>query len=322
LTGDESKIFDLINSPVIEEVVMSGESTQAGKDVPTDDRALQRVQQLRLQRFGMALSTYAVVALAVFLITQLGLGKMSSAQWLMFIGLGLLGNTLFYLLFITNNNLRFADPSLTRVQIVYSALWGTVPLYSLPDARPIVLMFYIPAFSFGMLRLNRQEYFRVVAYVMGLYTLVLLLNYWQEPQGCKIQYEVFLYAIFGILLTWLAFFGGFVSSLRNRLRDQNKKIHKAHEEITLEVNERKQAQAEKDKLIAELKSALNEVKTLSGLLPICASCKKIRDDRGYWNQIESYIREHSEAEFSHSICPECAHKLYHPWYRKKDKKSD
>ncbi len=60
----------------------------------------------------------------------------------------------------------------------------------------------------------------------------------------------------------------------------------------------------------ELQKALSEIKTLSGLLPICASCKKIRDDKGYWNQIELYIRDRSEAEFSHSICPLCAEKLY------------
>ena len=60
----------------------------------------------------------------------------------------------------------------------------------------------------------------------------------------------------------------------------------------------------------ELQKALSEIKTLSGLLPICASCKKIRDDKGYWNQIELYIRDHSEAEFSHGICPPCAQKLY------------
>lgn len=53
-----------------------------------------------------------------------------------------------------------------------------------------------------------------------------------------------------------------------------------------------------------------KIELLSGLLPICASCKKIRDDRGYWNQIEAYISEHSKAEFSHSICPDCARKLY------------
>lgn len=60
----------------------------------------------------------------------------------------------------------------------------------------------------------------------------------------------------------------------------------------------------------ELEKALAEIKTLRGILPICAHCKKIRDDKGYWNQIESYIRDHSEAEFSHGICPKCMKKLY------------
>ena len=78
----------------------------------------------------------------------------------------------------------------------------------------------------------------------------------------------------------------------------------------LDITERKNAEKEKEKSIAELLNALDQVKLLSGFLPICASCKKIRDDKGYWNQIESYIKEHSEAEFSHSICPECAKKLY------------
>lgn len=60
----------------------------------------------------------------------------------------------------------------------------------------------------------------------------------------------------------------------------------------------------------DLRNALAQVKKLSGFLPICASCKKIRDDKGYWQQIEAYIRDHSEAEFSHSICPDCVKKLY------------
>jgi len=63
-------------------------------------------------------------------------------------------------------------------------------------------------------------------------------------------------------------------------------------------------------LIKKLEKALSEVKRLSGFLPICAKCKKIRDDKGYWNQIEEYISEHSEADFSHGICPECGDELY------------
>jgi len=80
--------------------------------------------------------------------------------------------------------------------------------------------------------------------------------------------------------------------------------------IIIDITEQKSLEnklrSERDKL----KKALSEVKTLRGFLPICASCKKIRDDKGYWRQIESYIRKHSEAEFSHSICPDCAQKLY------------
>jgi two-component system, sensor histidine kinase len=86
-----------------------------------------------------------------------------------------------------------------------------------------------------------------------------------------------------------------------------------------EIQERKKAQEEKEDLITELQKALNEVKTLGGLLPICSSCKKIRDDKGYWNQIETYIREHSDAEFSHGICPDCIIKLY-PEYAASGKK--
>lgn len=69
----------------------------------------------------------------------------------------------------------------------------------------------------------------------------------------------------------------------------------------------------------ELEKALGEIRQLSGMLPICASCKKIRDDKGYWKQIEAYISEHTEAKFSHGICPECARKLYPELFIKKDK---
>ena len=77
-----------------------------------------------------------------------------------------------------------------------------------------------------------------------------------------------------------------------------------------EIVERKTIQAERENLISDLQKALDDVKTLGGLLPICASCKKIRDDKGYWNQIELYIKANSNAEFSHSICPDCAKALY------------
>ncbi len=77
---------------------------------------------------------------------------------------------------------------------------------------------------------------------------------------------------------------------------------------------RKQLENEKERLIRELQESLAKVKLLSGLLPICASCKKIRDDKGYWKQVETYFSEHSDARFTHGICPDCGKKLYPEYY--------
>jgi PAS domain S-box-containing protein len=77
-----------------------------------------------------------------------------------------------------------------------------------------------------------------------------------------------------------------------------------------DITDKKNADAEKDRLIEELRQAVNEIKTLRGILPICSMCKQIRDDQGYWNQFEAYIEAHSDVDFSHSICPDCAQKHY------------
>lgn len=107
------------------------------------------------------------------------------------------------------------------------------------------------------------------------------------------------------------------TALQNAYLDLEHKIHERTEELVevnrelrIEVEERRKTETENKDLIQQLQEALGKVKTLSGFLPICTSCKKIRDDKGYWNQIETYIREHSEAEFSHGICPDCVRKLY------------
>jgi PAS domain S-box-containing protein len=76
---------------------------------------------------------------------------------------------------------------------------------------------------------------------------------------------------------------------------------------------RRRAEAERERLLTELQHALANIKTLHGLLPICASCKKVRDDSGYWNRIEDYVRDRSQAEFTHGICPDCARKMHPDW---------
>jgi PAS domain S-box-containing protein len=83
-----------------------------------------------------------------------------------------------------------------------------------------------------------------------------------------------------------------------------------YEGFISDITDRKRIEAEKDRLITELEESMAQVKLLSGLLPICANCKKIRDDKGYWNQIEEFIGSHSEVQFSHGLCPDCLKELY------------
>jgi PAS domain S-box-containing protein len=85
--------------------------------------------------------------------------------------------------------------------------------------------------------------------------------------------------------------------------------------IARDITERKKKDNDLKELLSRLQNAIEEIKTLRGIVPICANCKKIRDDKGYWNQVEKYVSDHTEATFSHSICPECAKKLYPGFYK-------
>src|SRR3990172_4973082 len=143
-------------------------SDQDPVDLAADssDERIERAQWLRLRRFGMALATYLVILVATYLVTWLGLGQMRPWQWGLYLGLAATGNAVFFHLFRSRWNLRFPDPSLTREQIFYSGLLGLVPLGAMPEARPVLLLFWLPAFSFGMLRLTRRQYLELTALLM------------------------------------------------------------------------------------------------------------------------------------------------------------
>jgi DNA-binding NtrC family response regulator len=98
-------------------------------------------------------------------------------------------------------------------------------------------------------------------------------------------------------------------------------LRRAHDELEMQVKQRTaelQNEIEERKMTEEsLRDALSKIKTLSGLLPICASCKKIRDDDGTWVHIESYIKNNSDADFTHGVCPECAIRLYPEVFNKR-----
>ncbi|MBI2424402.1 MAG: PAS domain S-box protein [Candidatus Hydrogenedentes bacterium] len=100
------------------------------------------------------------------------------------------------------------------------------------------------------------------------------------------------------------------AGLEQRVQMRTAELEQSNLRLHSEIEARKRTQVERERLIGELQGALKEIKMLSGMLPICANCKKIRDDTGYWNQLEVYIQEHSDAQFSHGLCPACVHELY------------
>ena len=102
------------------------------------------------------------------------------------------------------------------------------------------------------------------------------------------------------LLLWFAGIGVFIQAALRLSTSEHK---------------RRQVEQEREKLIDDLRENISNIKTLQGLIPICSSCKKIRDDQGYWHQVEVYVSEHAQADFTHSICQECAHKLYPELYK-------
>jgi PAS domain-containing protein len=93
------------------------------------------------------------------------------------------------------------------------------------------------------------------------------------------------------------------------VRSRNGKLVAAIETLQ-DITELKRIEEERERLNIKLQDALDRIKTLSGLIPICAGCKKIRDDRGFWNHLEEYLEQHSDASFSHGLCPECFQKFF------------
>lgn len=150
-----------------------------------------------------------------------------------------------------------------------------------------------------------------------LYIVPVLLSLWYQQRN-----STYLLAVMGSALVVVGYLlspqgGPTWQSLSNRALS----ILAVWSAATL-VLQRRVLEEAKETAIAAREKALEEVKILRGFLPICSSCKKIRDDQGYWNEIEAYIRDHSGAEFSHGICPACAKKLYPEFYVEPDEARD
>jgi ABC-type amino acid transport substrate-binding protein len=138
----------------------------------------------------------------------------------------------------------------------------------------------------------------------------------EEERSAIAQKWIFLRAV-----SWrpdVRFWGGFIAIMGLVLvvillswnRSLKRLVHERTLDLQRELTERKRLELEREKVIGELQATLEDVKTLRGILPMCANCKKIRDDKGYWQLVEVYIHEHTDAEFTHGLCLDCIHNLY------------
>jgi hypothetical protein len=128
-------------------------------------------------------------------------------------------------------------------------------------------------------------------------------------EGIVVTPSLILFEVIGLVTSVLMLAGIFM------IRPLFLSITRSEEEARNSNTRLNALSQEQEQLIGDLQDALENIRTLKGMLPICASCKKIRDDKGYWNQLESYIRDHTDVEFSHGICPECARTLYPEYYQ-------
>ncbi|HPO16365.1 MAG TPA: hypothetical protein PLI09_23215 [Candidatus Hydrogenedentes bacterium] len=179
---------------------------------------------------------------------------------------------------------------------------------------PVLCLPHVLYIFYSALKKRHIETTMLMAVSAALFVLVVLnalgsIVEWPEQSGFLRYLPWYGFALFiQIMLVMLAReFAQAMKKVEQFAASLEDQVAQRTQELADEIQVRRQTEM-------ELKESLSQVKTLSGLLPICAACKKVRDDSGYWNQIEVYIRTHSEAEFTHSLCPECMKKLYPQFY--------
>lgn len=189
------------------------------------------------------------------------------------------------------------------VFVNYSDQWGNFRSVAIPEVSPGGRK-YLACADYEITRLHALRRKNLAQSVLTALFFLL----------CSLPFIYVSWRFFGATTLRLKVMNEELTVHRDHLEDlvnaRTLELQTANERLRDELHERQRVELALQKEKLKLEEALVQVKTLSGLLPICSSCKKIRDDRGYWNQIESYIRDHSEAEFSHGICPECLKRLY------------
>ena len=200
--------------------------------------------------------------------------------------------------------------------------WGAAGFFLFPDASVVHQLFLI--FVLGGMTAGSVAAYATTMVGFALFALPALIPLIVRlliAGGDLNLARAAMVTLFAILLMFIArmIHQMILTSLNLRFENRDlvaylsttkRQAEKLNDELTFEINERNLAQKERERLITELQDALANIKVLRGLLPICSHCKKIRDEEGDWQMVEAYVREHSNADFSHGICPECLNRLY------------
>ncbi|MBW1781922.1 MAG: hypothetical protein JRL30_14420 [Deltaproteobacteria bacterium] len=189
---------------------------------------------------------------------------------------------------------------------IYSALIAYVGVVAPPNVLRVIAFMSSAAFTLMV----AGEYFGFLPHQCVIPSFV-------APWPNQILILAVVIGLLFVVAYTSSFTAGILKKNRDKLNDQNVELMKktaslrvANDRLGAEITERKRAEEALKELLSSLQKAMEEIKTLRGFVPICANCKKIRDDKGYWEQVETYVSKHTEAQFSHSICPECMRKLY------------
>lgn len=192
-------------------------------------------------------------------------------------------------------------------------LFGLLILFLLikggEEGSQILWMYIYPLITFFLLGKNEGLFWSLSIFIIALYLLFIpenIISVYPYSEHLKIRF-IATYVMVGTITFWFEFFR---QRFRKGMELEQIKLEKEKTELQIQIEEREKTEKEKEEVIQKLKNALDMVNKLSGFLPICSRCHKIRDESGKWNQLESYIRDHSDVEFSHSVCPDCVNKLY------------
>lgn len=257
--------------------------------------------------------SYMLTLLSVVLVIETTIRSSYLYRWQgIFLAGAILSPLIGNILLIADVAPREVDPMPFALLLTSVLLWWSVYRYYLLDLSPVARNIFVDIMPNGMLAIDGRE--RIIDINKAMLALL----------GAETE-QVIGRPFTQVLQPWHTIVDDIRSgknigpeiTLGDRCFDLRVKPLTNHQGdvqgsliVLHDISQRKQMAEEREQLITSLQHALSEVKKLSGLLPICANCKKIRDDQGYWQDVAVYIRDHSEAEFSHGICPDCYVELY------------